>query len=234
MKLPKPLLRGKLIKRYKRFLADVELEDGRIVTAHCVNSGSMLGIKEPDFEVWLSQSDNPRRKLKYTWELIKIQKTLVGVNTSYPNVLVAEAIENGVISELAGYDFLRREVKYGKNSRIDLLLEGVGKPPCYVEVKSVTLKRKMNDKAEFPDAVTIRGAKHLIELADMVSKGNRAVMIYLVQREDCVTFTTADDIDPSYGMGLRTALEKGVKAYCYACHVRTDEIKIAKPLPIIL
>ncbi|MGA0394474.1 MAG: DNA/RNA nuclease SfsA, partial [Rhodospirillales bacterium] len=167
MKFPDPLIRGKLIKRYKRFLTDVELEDGSIVVAHCANPGSMLSVNDEGAEVWLSPARNPERKLRYTWELIRIGRSLVGINTAKPNALIEEAIQKNIITELSGYDNIRREVKYGKNSRIDLLLESPNKPPCYVEVKSVTMKRDRSKKGpyEFPDAVTKRGTKHLGELS---------------------------------------------------------------------
>ena len=184
MKFPDPLLRGTLISRYKRFLADVELDSGETVTAHCANSGSMLSVNEPGSEVFLSPARNLDRKLKYTWEMIRVGRTLVGINTSLPNGLVEEAVLDGTIVELGGYGSLRREIKYGKNSRIDLLLEDIDKGKCYVEVKNVTMKRDLSKDApvEFPDGVTARGAKHLVELADMVAAGHRSVMMYLVQR----------------------------------------------------
>jgi len=231
MKFPNPLIPGKLIKRYKRFLADVELENGEVVTAHCANSGSMLECKEPGSEVWLSPATNPNRKLKFTWELIKVGNGLVGINTSHPNGLVEQAVKDGTIKELSGYASVRREVKYGKNSRIDLLLEDEGRPKCYVEVKNVTLKRG-NSPAEFPDAVTSRGAKHLAELSDMVAEGHRAVMVYLVQREDCDSFTVAEDIDPAYGAALRDALKKGVETLCYTCKLTPEAITVSAPINI--
>ncbi|MBC8269463.1 MAG: DNA/RNA nuclease SfsA [Rhodospirillaceae bacterium] len=236
MKFPDPLIAGRLVKRYKRFLADVELEDGTIVTAHCANSGSMLSVKEPGSEVWLSPARNPERKLRYTWELIKIGKTFVGINTALPNAIVEEAIKRDKIPELAGYASLRREVKYGNNSRIDLLLEDPARPICYVEVKNVTLRRGLNkgDPVEFPDSVTTRGAKHLVELADMVKQGQRSVMMYLVQRQDGDTFTIAGDIDPDYKAGLETAIAAGVEVLCYQCTLNTKGIEISKPLKLAL
>ncbi len=236
MKFPDPLIPGRLVKRYKRFLADVELADGTIVTAHCANSGSMLSVKEAGAEVWLSPARNPERKLRYTWELIKIGETFVGINTALPNAIVEEAIKAGKIPELSGYESLRREVKYGKNSRIDLLLEDPARPMCYVEVKNVTLKRGLEkgDPVEFPDSVTARGAKHLVELADMVGDGHRSVMLYLVQREDGETFTIAGDIDPEYKAGLDAAMAAGVEVLCYACTLDTLGIDVSRPLKLAL
>ncbi|MGO1120988.1 DNA/RNA nuclease SfsA [Rhodovibrionaceae bacterium A322] len=233
MRFPDPLVPGRLVRRYKRFLSDVELESGEVVVAHCANSGSMKGLKEPGSAVWLSPSRNPKRKLAWTWELVEADGALVGINTGLPNGLVAEAIEAGKITELTGYDSLRREVKYGKNSRIDLLLQAQGKADCYVEVKSVTL-RDSKGAAAFPDAVTERGAKHLRELGDMVEAGQRAVMLYLAQRADCPHFTTAQDIDPQYDEELRRALARGVEAYCYSCQLSPEEILLEKALPVRL
>ena len=232
MKFPDPLLRGTLISRYKRFLADVELDSGETVTAHCANSGSMLSVNEPGSEVFLSPARNLDRKLKYTWEMIRVGRTLVGINTSLPNGLVEEAVLDGTIVELGGYSGLRREIKYGKNSRIDLLLEDIDKGKCYVEVKNVTMKRDLSKDApvEFPDGVTARGAKHLVELADMVAAGHRSVMMYLVQRQDCRTFSIASDIDPVYAKGLRTAIAAGVEILCYGCKLTATEIRVAAPI----
>ncbi len=230
MRFPDPLIRGRLIRRYKRFLSDHELDDGSLVTAHCANPGAMTGLAEPGMEVWLSPARNPARKLRYSWELVRVGEGLVGINTAHPNAIVAEAIEADAIPELAGYDSLRREVRYGKNSRIDMLLEGEGRPPCYVEVKNVHLRR--DRLAEFPDAVTARGAKHLVELADMVADGGRAVMLYLVQREDCPGFAIAGDIDPTYADGLARALAAGVEAICYCCKLTTDSVTLDRALPI--
>jgi len=247
MKFPDPLIQGRLIKRYKRFLADVELADGpkagKVVTAHCANSGSMLSVNEPGAEVWLSPARNPDRKLKYTWEMIRVGRTLVGINTSLPNGLVAEAVEKGEIPELKGYGSLRREVKYGENSRIDLLLEnekghgggGAKNDKCYVEVKNVTMKRDLSKGApvEFPDAVTTRGAKHLRELSQMVLDGHRAVMFYLVQRADSPGFTVARDIDPAYAEGLEKARKSGVEVLSYGCRLNKREIVVRDPIPLV-
>ncbi len=230
MHFPHPLVRGSLIRRYKRFLADVLLDTGEEVTAHVANSGAMLGTSTPGMEVWLSPATNPLRKLAWNWELCRIDGHLIGVNTAHPNLVAAEAIAANQIPELAGYETIRREVKYGRNSRIDLLLEAPGRPTCYVEVKNVHLKR--GTWAEFPDAVTERGAKHLLELRDMVAAGGRAVMLYLVQREDCTGFRPAADIDPTYAAGLTAAMGDGVEAICYTCRMRLESITIGGKLPI--
>ena len=231
MRFADPLIPGVLIKRYKRFMADVELHNGETVTAHCANSGSMLGLKEPGSKVWLSPAHNPKRKLRFTWELIDVGGHLVGINTSRPNGLVEEAIKNGVIGELQGYDHIRREVKYGENSRIDLLLKSAALPTCYVEVKSVTLKR--GDDVQFPDSVTARGTKHLVELSKVAGHGKRAVMVYLAQRDDGDQFSIAKDIDPVYAGNLKQAVDSGVEILCYACTMALDEIRVANSIPII-
>lgn len=232
MQFPDPLIRGALVQRYKRFLADVELDTGDVVTAHSANSGSMMGLTEPGSEVWLSPARNPERKLRYSWELIRIGDGLVGVHTGHPNRIVEEAIRAGGIAELAGYDDIRREVRYGRNSRIDLLIESDGRPPCYVEIKSVTLRR--DGRAEFPDAVTARGTKHLGELSDVVGAGARAVMLYLVQREDCRSFAVAGDIDPAYAAALTTARAAGVEVLCRSCRLTTDAIELDRAVPLDL
>jgi len=232
MRFPDPLIAGHLARRYKRFMADVALETGETVTAHCANPGSMMGLTEPGSAVWLSPARNPARKLKYTWELVEAGGHLVGINTAHPNGLVEEAIHAGAIPELAGYETMRREVRYGRNSRIDILLEDPDRPPCYVEVKNVHLKR--NGGAEFPDSVTARGAKHLVELGDRVEAGERAVMVYLVQRADCATFRIAGDIDPAYDAALGEARRRRVELLCYACRVAVDGIDVAAPLEIDL
>jgi len=236
MKFAQPLIPGKLVRRYKRFLADVTLENGEIVTAHCANSGSMLSVNDPGAKVWLSPAQNPKRKLKYTWELIQVGDALVGINTQHPNRLVADAIEAGRVPELAGYDGLKREVKYGKNSRIDILLDSPNKPLCYVEVKNTTLRRDLTTgaPAEFPDSVTVRGTKHLHELSDMVRAGHRAVMFYLVQRNDAQSFTVAADIDPTYAQALSAARKAGVEVMAYTCRLTPEEIVVTHPVDIRL
>lgn len=228
-----PLIRGILLRRYKRFLADVRLADGSEVTAHVANSGAMLGLKEPGMAVWLSKSDNPKRKLAYTWELAEVDGGLVGINTSHPNTLVAAAIAAGKIPELAGYAELRREVPYGKNSRIDIQLTDPHRPRCLVEVKNVHLMRAPG-LAEFPDAVTARGAKHLREMADAVAAGDRAVMVYLVQRTDCDRFSLAADIDPEYAEAFAAARAAGVEALCYTCAIALTGLSLDRALPLAL
>jgi sugar fermentation stimulation protein A len=232
MRFAQPLIRATLIKRYKRFLADMRLDDGTEITAHVANSGAMLGTAVPGMEVWLSPASNPERKLKWNWEMVTVDGHLVGVNTAHPNGIVAESVAAGAIAELAGYQSIRREVKYGVNSRIDLLLEAEGRPKCWVEVKNVHLKR--GDWAEFPDAVTARGTKHLVELTDRVKAGERAVMVYLVQRQDCTGFRPASDIDPVYARALAQATRDGVEAICYTCRLAPDGIELGAPLPMDL
>lgn len=232
MKFSEPLVRGILVKRYKRFLSDIQLADGQVVVAHCANPGAMLGLNTAGAEVWLSRSQNPARKLAYSWELVRVGDHLVGINTSLPNGIVTEAIQTGKIAELRDYPILRREVRYGVNSRIDLLLESPAKPTCYVEIKNVHLKR--GTAAEFPDCPTVRGTKHLRELEEMVAQGARAVMVYLVQRGDCDYFTVADDLDPAYGKALRDAMQRGVEAICYNCNVTLNSIELGGRLPIRL
>lgn len=232
MDFPDPLVRGTLLRRYKRFLADVALDSGDTVVAHCANTGAMLGVQDEGAEVWLSPARNPDRKLKYTWEMIRIGDGLVGINTSHPNRIVAEAVEAGAIPELGGYDGLRREVKYGRNSRIDILLQSDGRPDCYVEVKNVHLMREPG-VAEFPDAVSTRAAKHQGELAGMVETGARAVTFYLCQREDCDGFRLAADIDPGYAEAAADARARGVEALCYACTLTPERIVVARKLAIL-
>jgi len=236
MRFPTPLIPATLIKRYKRFLADVALPSGETVTAHCANPGSMIGLMPPGARVWLSRSDNPSRKLAHSWELIEVDlgsgAELVGINTSLPNALAAEAIAAGRIPELAGYQCVRREVTYGKNSRVDFLLEGPRRAPCYVEIKNVHLMRA-RALAEFPDAVTKRGAKHLAELSDMVVAGHRAVMLFLVQIGSAQRFKLARDIDPAYGRAYDAARACGVEAIARRCRLSHDGIEVADAISIV-
>jgi len=235
MRFPAPLLPATLVKRYKRFLADVVLPSGETVTVHCANPGAMTGLNAPGARVWLSKSDNPSRKLVHSWELIEVDlgggAELVGINTAHPNAIAAEAIAAGLIPELAGYATMRREVKYGRNSRVDVLLEAPGRPPCYVEIKNVHLMRRPG-LAEFPDAVTKRGAKHLQELADMVATGARAVMLFLVQVGSATRFALARDIDPGYGRAFDAARAAGVEALARRCRLSCDGIELAEPVSI--
>jgi sugar fermentation stimulation protein A len=234
MRLP-PLTRGTLIQRYKRFLADVRLDDGRLVTATCPNTGSMLGLAHPGSTVWLSESDSPTRKYRFTWELVEADlgrgAELVGINTGHPNKLVAEAVAARRIRALAGYPTLRREVRYGQASRIDLLLECRKKGLCYVEIKNVHLSRRPG-LAEFPDSVTARGVKHLAEMSAMVRQGHRAVMVFLIQRSAARRLRLARDIDPAYGAAFDAARAAGVEAIALRCRVGTDEIAVDRPVPI--
>ena len=236
MKFVSPLIEGRLISRYKRFFADIELTDGTVVTAHCANTGSMVGMKEAGSRVWISRADNPKRKLHYDWRIIEVNQNsnpaLVGVHTAWPNKIVEEALNNQKILELAGYDSLRREVKYGENSRIDFLLEDEYKPPCYVEVKSITFSRTQG-LAEFPDSPSIRAAKHVTELTNMIKEGARSVMLYVVQRDDCDRFSIAADVDPKYQNSLTVAKEVGVESLCYGCTISPHEITIADPITIL-
>jgi sugar fermentation stimulation protein A len=236
MKFSDPLVRGKLIKRYKRFLVDIELESGKVVVAHCANPGSMMNLLQPDAEVWLSLASNPNRKLKYTWEMIRYEDILIGLNTSLPNKIVEDAIQQDLVVEFTEYDSLKREVKYGENSRIDILLQSSNLPDCYLEVKSVTLKRpgNGNNLAEFPDSVTVRGTKHLHELSGQVANGNRAAMFYLVQREDCNRLSIAGDIDPNYANAFIAARKAGVEMLCYGCSISPEAIKIRRKLEIVI
>jgi len=236
MRFPTPLLRGRLVRRYKRFLADVLLDTGEAVTATCPNTGSMLGLATPGAVVWLSVSASPTRKYPHTWEMVEADlgrgPVLVGINTNHPNRLVSEAIGAGAIPELAGYAGLRREVKYGLSSRIDILLEDPAKGLAYVEIKNVHLSRKRG-LAEFPDSVTERGTKHLAELSAMVAAGHRAAMLYLIQRADAEAFDLAPDIDPVYAEAFARARAAGVEMLAYACDLAPDAINLARAVPIV-
>jgi sugar fermentation stimulation protein A len=236
MRFPSPLVRGRLKQRYKRFLADVVLDTGEHITAACPNTGAMVGLAAPGSVVWLSKSEAVTRKYPHTWELVEADlgagATLVGINPMQPNRLITEAIAAGGIKRLAGYETLRREVKYGEASRIDLLLEDVRKGRCYVEVKNVHLMRDAG-RAEFPDGVTTRGAKHLRELAAMVAQGHRAVMLYLIQRADAETFSIAGDFDAAYAEAFKLATAAGVEALAYRCRLSPEEIAVDKAVRVV-
>jgi len=235
MRFPAPLVPATLIRRYKRFLADVSLPTGEQITVHVANPGSMIGLAPPGARVWLSKSDNPKRKLPYSWELIEVDlgsgHEIVGVNTAHPNAIVGEALAGGLIAELAGYDRVRREVKYGVSSRVDFLLEHDGRAPCYVEIKNVHLMRAKG-LAEFPDAVTARGAKHLDELSAMVAAGHRAVMLFLIQIGSAARFSLARDIDAAYGKAFDRARAAGVEALAYRCRLTCEGIEVDAIVPI--
>ncbi|MEM9668571.1 MAG: DNA/RNA nuclease SfsA [Pseudomonadota bacterium] len=228
MKLP-PLTEGRLLQRYKRFLADIELGSGETVTVHCPNPGSMMGLKEPGMRVWMSTSDNPKRKLPMTLEMVEANGGLVSINTNNPNKLAEEAIRDGTIKELAAFDALKREVPYSTNSRIDILLETSG-AKTYVEVKNCHLMRTPG-LTEFPDSVTARGAKHLRDLKAEYAAGNRAVMLFIIQRSDCDALATAPDIDPAYHEAFYDAAEAGVEILCYDCHMSLEDIRVRRRIP---
>ena len=236
MLFPAPLRRGALVRRYKRFLADVDLESGERVVAHCPNPGSMAGLAEPGAEVWLSPAASPKRKLPWTWELVRDADTagLVGINTGRANAVAEEALRAGQADpELAGAA-IRREVPYGSGSRVDFLLTPESGPPCHLEVKSVTLRRSPAPPhvGEFPDAVTARGARHLRNLASVCEAGGRAVLLYLVQREDCASVRIAADIDPAYAEAATAARAAGVEFRAVRCRISPRGIAVAGPLPV--
>lgn len=235
MRFQAPLIPGRLVKRYKRFLADIVLDSGEAITAHCANPGAMTGLNMPGIRVFLSKSANPARKLAYSWELAEVDfgqgPELVGINTAHPNAIVAEAIAAGVIPELAGYDLIRREVAYGKASRVDMVLTGESRPPCYVEVKNVHLMRRPG-LAEFPDSVTARGARHLEELGDMAEAGARAVMVFLIQYGGTERFALARDIDPAYGRAFDRAQARGVEMLAYRCRLTPEGIAVERKVPV--
>ena len=235
MRFPSPLVRGRLVQRYKRFLADIVLDSGETITAACPNTGSMLGLAVPGSAVWLSRSAAASRKFPHTWEMVETDlgagATLVGINPMHPNRLVAEAIAAGAMAPLEGYGTVRREVKYGQSSRIDFLLDDARRGRCYVEVKNVHLMRTLG-RAEFPDCTTARGAKHLVELGGMAAEGHRAVMVYLVQRPDAETLSITGDFDPRYLAAFRSATAAGVEALAYRCRLSTDEIAVDAQIPV--
>ncbi|MDT6938868.1 DNA/RNA nuclease SfsA [Brucella pseudogrignonensis] len=226
-----PLVTGRLERRYKRFLADVTLDDGQFITASVPNTGSMLGLTAPGSRVWLSVSDAPHRKYRHTLQIVEADNTLVGVNTGLPNRIAEEAILAGMIPDLKNYGLLKREQKYGKNSRIDILLDEGEQPRAYVEVKNVHFIRTPC-VAEFPDTVTARGAKHLDELVDVVSAGYRGVMVFIIQRNDCDRFSISGDLDPTYARAFDRARAAGVEAWAIRCHITENGISAETVVPI--
>jgi sugar fermentation stimulation protein A len=235
MKFDPPLISGRLIQRYKRFLADIELDDGSIVTVHCPNPGAMLGVNMPGLKVWLLKSPNPKRKLAYTWELVEAPDgsggfTVVGIDTMLPNRLVAEALAVGAIPELVGYATVRPEVKYAEASRVDFLLTSPDRPPCWLEVKNCHLSRTP-PLAEFPDCVAARSTRHLGDLAAMVAQGDRAVALFIVQREDCDAFSACADLDPAFAKALDRAADAGVEVLVHACEMGIDAIRLGRRMP---
>jgi sugar fermentation stimulation protein A len=231
MEFARPLTPGRLIRRYKRFLADVMLEDGGVVTAHCANPGAMLGLNEPGRRIWLERSGDAKRKLGWSWRLVELgDGHFAGIDTGVPNRIVGEALRAGLVPALTGYAEVRAEVRYGANSRVDFLLRGPGLPDAYVEVKNVHLRRR-DDWAEFPDCVTARGAKHLRELSAMVAAGHRAVMLYVVQRTDCRRFRLAADLDPAYAAGFAEARAAGVEAVVHGTRITPSGVWLDAPMP---
>lgn len=242
MRFSAPLIPGRLVRRYKRFLADVVLEDGRAVTAHVANTGSLMGLCAPGLKVFVEPSDNPKRKLPFTWRAVELEPggpadpglgapVMVGIDTSVPNRVVGEALAAGRVPGLAAYPTIRREVRYGVGSRVDFLLQGDGLPDAYVEVKNVHLLRHPG-LIEFPDSVTSRGAKHLDELAAMVAAGHRAIMLYCLQRGDGDRMALAPELDPAYVAAYERARAAGVEAEAWVCRVTTDGIDLARRIPI--
>jgi len=232
MKFSNNLIKAKFVKRYKRFFSDHILENGQLVTAHCPNTGAMTGVAKEGITSWLSESNDPKRKLKWTWELTQENNTIVGVNTHNPNKIIQEAINNNEIKQLLNYKNLKREVKYGVNSKIDIFLQDDNKSDCYVEIKNVHLSRKKGI-AEFPDGITSRGTKHLKELANVAQDGGRAVMLYLIQRNDCNYFKIAEDIDVEYGKAFIDALNAGVEVICLDTILNTNGINIGKNIKLL-
>ena len=248
MRFPSPLARGVLVQRYKRFFADVALDDGTEITAHCPNPGAMLGLNTPGLRAWVSASSDPKRKLSWTLELVEADGGLVGINTLHPNRLVAEALAADAIPEVAGYSSHRREVRYGQNSRVDFLLEAPDRARCWLEIKNSPslLQRELRPDhrvwlevknchlmrsaglAEFPDCVAARSLKHLRELEAMVAQGDRAVVLFVVQRTDCDAFSACHDLDPAFARGLNEAADAGVEVLVYACDVATTGVKITR------
>lgn len=238
MLFPTLLVRGRLVQRYKRFLADIVLDDGTEITAHCPNPGAMIGLNMPGLTCWLSKSTDPKRKLPYTWELVEVPNeisggfSICGLNTMHPNRLVAEALAADALPELTGYASTRREVKYGVASRVDFLLEDRDRPPCWLEIKNCHLRRE-GTLAEFPDCVAARSTRHLAELEAMVAEGHRAVALFVIQRTDCDRFSTAADKDPAFAQALTRVAAAGVEVLCYACEISPQAVRISHRVPWI-
>lgn len=231
MQFQTPLIPARLIKRYKRFLADVQLSDGSVVTAHCANPGSMMGLIQPGVQVWVEPNDDPRKKLKYAWRLIEQDDgTMIGIDTAAANRIVKEALEQGQIP--IDFDHFQPEVKYGDGSRVDFLLTDARGGKIFLEVKSVTLSRSTG-LAEFPDSVTARGAKHLVSLADQIAQGDRAVLLYLIQRTDCSSCCVAGDIDPTYAAAMTAATKKGLEVLCFGTHITAEQITLGAAVPYV-
>lgn len=232
MKFASPLIPARLLRRYKRFFADMALDNGTEVTAHCPNTGLMTGLVGSGQRCWIEPNDDPKKKLRYGWRLVEHENGhFTGVDTSVPNKLLRAALQGGAVPELI-YDLVRSEVKYGENSRIDFLLSTEGQADAFVEVKSVTLCRN-NSVAEFPDTVTTRGAKHMRELAQVAQAGHRAVLFYLVQRTDCDRVSVASDIDPDYASAVNAARAAGVEVLAYDCAISPDQVTLGRALPFI-
>ncbi|MEM6277463.1 MAG: DNA/RNA nuclease SfsA [Pseudomonadota bacterium] len=234
MRFQTPLLSGRLVRRYKRFLADIVLDTGQEVTAHCPNPGSMMGLKDEGLRVWVEPNDDPKKKLKYAWRVAELPGgVMVGIDTATPNRVAKEALLEGTISELSAYTGIRPEVPYGTRSRVDFLLTEPGLPDAYVEIKNVHLLRD-GDWAEFPDCVTERGAKHLRELVEVKEAGARAVMLYVIQHEGCARFRIAADLDPGYAEAFRAAAQAGVEMLAYRCAVTHEHVVISHAVPVSL
>ena len=231
MRFEPSLIPGTLVRRYKRFLSDIRLDDGQEIVAHCANPGAMLGLKEPGMRVWVQPTTDPKRKLQWSWRLVELPGGyFAGIDTSLPNRIVGDRLRTGAVKELANYPGVRAEVKYGQNSRVDFLLSGDGLPDCYVEVKNVHLSRG-DGLAEFPDSVTARGTKHLAELSDMVAQGHRAMMFYFVQRTDCRSMSLADDIDATYAAAFDAAARAGVEVLVYDTKIDQGSVELNQRLP---
>jgi sugar fermentation stimulation protein A len=231
MQATPPFLPGHLVQRYKRFLATIMLTTGEEILAHCPNSGAMLGATTPGSPVWVSREAGKNRKLGYTWQLVKIGDSFVGVNTQWPNNLFAEALQEKQLTAFLAYTQWRREVAYGPKTRFDFLLQADSLPDCYVEIKNVHLKR--TEHAEFPDCVTLRGAKHLRELAELAQQGFRCVMVYIIQRQDCEAFSFAADLDPTYAAMALAAKQAGVEFMAFRCHVSPQALFIDQEIPVV-